>query len=82
MSERGPPALDITELQPTGSKSAGLQFDKLGVVIAIIAAFGALVAPFATFRANRIVAGEARSIIEALPSWAAALLLAVVAVAT
>lgn len=44
----------------------GIRFDKLGVVIAAITAYGAFVAPFATFRANRIVAGEPRSIIEAL----------------
>ena len=44
-----------------------IRFDKLGVVIAAITCYGAFVAPFATFRANRIVAGEPRSIIEALP---------------
>lgn len=54
----------------------GIRFDKLGVVIAAITAYGAVVAPFATFRANRIVAGEPRSIIEALPSPVGAALLA------
>ena len=44
-----------------------LRFDKLGVVIAAIVAYAAFAAPFATFRANRIVPGQARSIIEALP---------------
>lgn len=58
-----------------------LRFDKLGVVIAIIAAYGALIAPFATFRANRIVAGEPRSILEALPNAAGLLLLGVVVIA-
>lgn len=59
----------------------GIRFDKLGVVIAVIAAYGAFVAPFATFRANRIVPGEARSILEALPSPMGAALLAIVVAA-
>lgn len=59
----------------------GIRFDKLGVVIATIAAYGAFVAPFATFRANRIVAGEARSILEALPSPMGTVLLAIIAAA-
>lgn len=52
--------------------------DKLGVAIAAIAAAGAFYAPLAVFRANRIVAGEPRSILEALPVAWAWLLLAVV----
>ncbi|RWD61812.1 MAG: ABC transporter permease [Mesorhizobium sp.] len=56
------------------------RFDKLGVVIAAIVAYAAFLAPFATFRANRIVPGQARSIFEALPSALGALLLAVVIV--
>ncbi|MDX8446621.1 ABC transporter permease [Mesorhizobium captivum] len=55
-----------------------LRFDKLGVVIAVIVAYAAFVAPFATFRANRIVPGQARSILEALPPTLGALLLAIV----
>lgn len=58
-----------------------IRFDKLGVVIAAIAAYGAVVAPFATFRANRIVAGEPRSILEALPQWSGAALLAILGAA-
>lgn len=58
-----------------------LALDKLGVVIALIAAYGALLAPFATFRANRIVPGEARSILEALPGSAGILLFAIVGIA-
>jgi osmoprotectant transport system permease protein len=57
-----------------------LRLDKLGIVIALIAAYGALLAPFATFRANRIVPGEARSILEALPGWASILLFAILAI--
>ncbi|TPN80841.1 ABC transporter permease [Mesorhizobium sp. CU2] len=54
-----------------------LRFDKLGVVIAVIVAYAALLAPFATFRANRIVPGQGRSILEALPLTLGWLLLAV-----
>ncbi|YBV95934.1 ABC transporter permease [Phyllobacteriaceae bacterium JZ32] len=56
--------------------------DKLGVVIAAIAASAVFLAPFATFRANRIVPGEGRTILEALPPWAAVTLLFVLAAAT
>lgn len=56
------------------------RFDKLGVVIAAIVAYAAFAAPFATFRANRIVPGQARSILEALPPTLGMLLLAIVIV--
>ncbi|QND59821.1 ABC transporter permease [Mesorhizobium huakuii] len=58
-----------------------IRFDKLGVVIAAIAAYAAFLAPFATFRANRIVPGQARSILEALPATTGALLLAIIVAA-
>ncbi|UVK44905.1 ABC transporter permease [Mesorhizobium sp. AR07] len=58
-----------------------IRFDKLGVVIAVIAAYAAFAAPFATFRANRIVPGQARSILEALPATTGTLLLVVVVAA-
>ena len=58
-----------------------IRFDKLGVVIAAIAGYGAFVAPLATFRANRIVAGEPRSIIEALPQPLGLLLLGILVIA-
>lgn len=59
-----------------------LRLDKLGVIIAALTAYGTLLAPFATFRANRIVAGEGRSIAEALPpTWAAIVLFFVAAAA-
>ncbi|MBZ9990106.1 ABC transporter permease [Mesorhizobium sp. BH1-1-5] len=54
-----------------------LRFDKLGVVIAAIVAYAAFLAPFATFRANRIVPGQARSILESLPPTLGMLLLAI-----
>ncbi len=58
-----------------------VRVDKLGVVIAMILVYGAAIAPFATFRENRIVPGEGRTILEALPGWAAILLLSIVAAA-
>ena len=58
-----------------------LRFDKLGVVIAAIVAYATVLAPFATFRANRIVAGQGRSILESLPAAAGLLLLGIVAAA-
>lgn len=57
-----------------------LKIDKLGVVIAALLAYGAFLAPFAQFRANRIVPGEARSILEALPAGLGAGLLAFVVI--
>ncbi len=57
------------------------RIDKLGVVIAALLAYGAFLAPFANFRANRIVPGEPRAIIEALPSSLGIALLAFVVVA-
>lgn len=59
-----------------------LRVDKLGLIIAALVAYGGFLAPFATFRANRIVAGEGRSISEALPlTWAGIVLLFVAAAA-
>ncbi|ESY09494.1 ABC transporter permease [Mesorhizobium sp. C386A] len=58
-----------------------LRFDKLGVVIAAIVAYAAFLAPFATFRANRIVPGQARSTLDALPATVGPLLLAIIVVA-
>jgi osmoprotectant transport system permease protein len=59
----------------------GFRIDRLGVVIAALLAYGGFLAPFANFRANRIVPGEARWIIEALPAGYGAALLAFIAVA-
>ena len=58
-----------------------IRADKLGVLIALILAYGAASAPFATFRANRIVPGEGRTILEALPAWASILALSIIAAA-
>ena len=53
--------------------------DKLGVMIALIAAVAAVM-PFAAFRANRIVVGVSKGIFEALPMWEAVLLAVALAV--
>ena len=58
-----------------------VRIDKLGVVIAALLAYGAYLAPFANFRANRIVPGEAQAILDALPSGLGAALLVFIAVA-
>jgi osmoprotectant transport system permease protein len=55
-----------------------LALDKLGVLIALIAAAGALLQPFALFRANRIVPGEAKAMFAALPPLEAGLLALIV----
>ena len=55
-----------------------VQVDKLGVLIAIVAAVAAIL-PFAAFRANRIVLGENHGLFAALPSWEAPIVALVVA---
>ena len=45
-----------------------IRFDKLGVAIALIAACGAY-SSFAVLKPNRILQGQAKSILDALPSW-------------
>src|SRR5690554_2694021 len=63
----------------TGARPTWLALDKLGVLIALIAAAGAAL-PFALFRANRIVLGQTQSLAEALAGQLG-LLLAVVLLA-
>ena len=58
------------------SRPAWLALDKLGILIALIAAFGAT-QPFALFRANRIVLGEPRTPLTALPELAATFVAAI-----
>lgn len=60
---------------------ARVALDKLGVLLAALVAAGALALPFATFRANRIVLGEPRTILEALPAAQGWTLLALLAAA-
>lgn len=44
------------------------RIDKLGVIIAALIAWGVMVSPFATFKANRIIQGEPRGLLDALPT--------------
>jgi osmoprotectant transport system permease protein len=48
-------------------------FDRLGFLISLLAFYGLMFAPFATFRANRIVPGEGYSLWTALPGSMSAL---------
>lgn len=57
-----------------------LPFDRLGLVVAVLAVIGALT-PFAGFRANRIVPGTGVGLPDALPGWELALLGSVLAAA-
>ena len=65
----------------TAPGSASIRADKLGVLITAIIAYGVVAAPFVTFRANRIVPGQGRTILEALPAWASLLLLSIIVAA-
>lgn len=68
------------------SSRHGLSVDRLGGVIAVLIGIAVFAVPFVTYRANRIVAGEARMLAEAVPPvlaagvMAAALVAAVAAV--
>ncbi|SDB40223.1 osmoprotectant transport system permease protein [Agrobacterium fabrum] len=55
--------------------------DKVGVLISCLLLYALFASPFMTFRANRIVQGETRTIFEALPSAAATLLAAIILLA-
>ncbi|WP_117192346.1 ABC transporter permease [Rhizobium terrae] len=59
-----------------------IRFDKLGIVIALIAACGVFFSAFAVLKPNRILQGQAKTILEALPAWAGWGLLVLLAVAT
>ncbi|MCR6673381.1 ABC transporter permease [Devosia ginsengisoli] len=71
--------MSIADTTIATSRPAWLALDKLGVLIALIAAAGAAL-PFALFRANRIVPGEARSLLDALPSFPSGFLVGVLLV--
>lgn len=68
--------MSIAETSSIAKRPAWLGLDKLGVLIALIAAAGAVL-PFALFRANRIVLGESRSLFDALPALPSAVLVGV-----
>ena len=69
----------VSTVTAATSRPAWLALDKLGVLIGLIAAAGAAL-PFALFRANRIVLGEGRSLLESLPGVETAVLLAVLVI--
>lgn len=66
--------MSIAETSISADRPRWLALDKLGVLIALIAAAGASL-PFALFRANRIVLGEPRSLLDALPSFPSGVLI-------
>jgi osmoprotectant transport system permease protein len=68
--------MSIAETSSIATRPAWLALDKLGVLIALIAAAGAAL-PFALFRANRIVLGEPRSLLDALPALPSGVLICV-----
>ncbi|MGV1784157.1 MULTISPECIES: ABC transporter permease [Agrobacterium] len=55
--------------------------DKVGMLISCLLLYALAASPFMTFRANRIIQGETRTIFEALPVAAATLLVAIIIVA-
>ena len=71
--------MSIADTTASADRPAWLALDKLGVLIALIAAAGATL-PFALFRANRIVPGEPRSLLDALPSFPSGVLIGVLLV--
>ncbi|KKB86553.1 ABC transporter permease [Devosia limi DSM 17137] len=69
--------MSIAETAPTTTtRPAWLALDKIGVLIALVSAAGAAL-PFALFRANRIVLGEPKSLLAALPAPETTILVAV-----
>lgn len=70
--------LSISATSPS-TRPTWLALDKLGILIALIAAAGAVL-PFSQFRANRIVLGESRSLLDALPSFASGFVVGVLLV--
>jgi osmoprotectant transport system permease protein len=57
-----------------------LPFDRLGVLVALLALAGAAT-PFVAFRANRIIAGKAMMLWQVLPAWELAIIGVVLAAA-
>lgn len=68
--------MSLADTAHASDRPAWLALDKLGVLIALIAAAGAAL-PFALFRANRIVPGEPRALLDALPVLPSGVLAAV-----
>src|SRR5690606_5062155 len=72
-------SMSIADTTAITTRPAWLALDKLGVLIGLIAFAGAAL-PFALFRANRIVPGEARNLLDALPSFPSGFLIGVLLV--
>lgn len=68
--------MSLPDTAHASTRPAWLALDKLGLLIALIAAAGAA-SPFALFRANRIVPGEPRMLLEALPTLPSGILIAI-----
>lgn len=68
--------MSLAETAPAQTLPAWLALDRLGVLVAIVAAVGVSL-PFALFRANRIVPGDALGLFAALPMPLALVLLSV-----
>ncbi len=64
--------------QKTGEQDLTKWPDKVGVVISCLLLYALFASPFMTFRANRIVQGETRTVFEALPGSAATVLVTIV----
>lgn len=71
--------MSLADTAHAPTRPAWLALDKLGVLIAMIAAAGAVL-PFALFRANRIVLGEPRSLNDALSSFPSGVLMGILLV--
>ncbi len=69
-------------IRPDGDVVVGSGVDRLGALVAMMIGVGLLAVPLVTYRANRIVAGDTRSVMEALPLvGAVGLIVALVAIA-
>jgi osmoprotectant transport system permease protein len=55
----------------TTTRARGHAFDRLGVLLSLVGGAALAFLPFVVFKANRIVPGDARSLLQILPLWAA-----------
>src|SRR5512134_2280203 len=59
-------------LAESGRKGEGMRrTDRLGVLLTLIGGLSVLFQSFVLFKANRIVPGEPRALLDVLPPWAA-----------
>jgi osmoprotectant transport system permease protein len=58
--------------RPASARDTALAgLDRLGALLTLVGAAGLLLLPFVAFKANRIVPGDPRGLLEVLPTWAA-----------